>query len=385
MTEMDAKRKEIQDRIEKLKDGALKEITKKHGTGSIILGEGEIKPVDIVCSTGSIGLDNAIGIGGYPKGRIIELSGWESSGKSTLTLINIAEIQRNGGVCAYIDAEQAFDPIYAEKIGVDVDNLIISQPECIEEAIDILRSLIKSGLVSYIVYDSTNFTLSRKLIEGEVGDADMGRGALIFSTELPKIAVDCSKSGCTVVFISQIRSKIGVSFGSPEVVGKGNAMRFAASIRMKVSKSDSVKTDEEGQESIDITVSIFKNKVATPYKKATFTLLTGKDGQYGVDVFKEILQFAIQYELISKAGAWYKIMYKGNEERFQGEANIVAWLKSNPEAYEEIKSQVVVKLKEKNDGINKPVEGSFDAIQEQKEEKKRRKRGEEPIAVEVAE
>ena len=359
--------KELQERIEKLKNGAFKDIEKKHGKGTIILGEGDFPKVDIVCSTGSIGLDDAIGIGGFPKGRVIEVVGQESCGKSTLTLINIAEIQRNGKICAYIDGEQAFDPTYAQKLGVDVDNLIITQPDTMEEAFDIMHSFIKSKLINYIVYDSTNSLLCKRVFEGEVGDANMGRSALLMSQEIPKVVHECSDTNCSVIFLSQVRSKIGVMFGSPEVYGVGNALKFYASIRIKVKKSDLVKSDEEGQESINITANIFKNKVAPPYKSATFTLLTGKDGRYGIDTFKEIIQFAVQFELVKKGGAWYKFSYNNHDESIQGESNLVNWFIADADAFKWLKDQVVAKLKEKNEFVNVPVVGSFAAIKAKEE------------------
>ena len=359
--------KELQERIDKLKNGVFKDIEKKHGKGTIILGEGDFPKVDIVCSTGSIGLDDAIGIGGFPKGRVIEISGQESCGKSTLTLINIAEIQRNGKICAYIDGEQAFDPTYAKRLGVDVDNLIITQPTTMEDAFDILHNLIKSRLIDYIVYDSTNALVVKRIFEGEVGDANMGRSALVMSQELPKVVAGCADTGTTVIFISQIRSKIGVIFGSPEKIGVGNSMRFFASVRIKVKKSNLDKSEEDGQESIDITANIFKNKVAPPYKTATFTLLTGKDGRYGIDTFKEIIQFAVQFELIKKGGAWYKFSYNEHDESIQGESNLVKWFIADADAFKWLKDQVVIKLKEKNEFVNVPVAGSFADVKAKEE------------------
>lgn len=376
-TDVEDAKKSLQERIDKLKDGVFKDIEKKHGKGTIILGEGDFPKVDIVCSTGSIGLDDAIGIGGFPKGRVIEISGQESCGKSTLTLLNIAECQRNGKICAYIDGEQAFDPTYAQKLGVDVDNLIITQPTTMEEAFDILHNLTSSKLIDYIVYDSTNSLVVKRIFEGEVGDANMGRSALVMSQELPKVVAGCADTGTTVIFISQIRMKIGVVFGSPEKIGVGESMKFFASVRIKVKKSDLIKTDEEGQESINITANIFKNKVAPPYKSATFTLLTGKDGRYGIDTFKEIIQFGVQFGIITKGGAWYKFEYNGMDESIQGESKLVKWFMADDVAFKWLKDQVVAKLKEKNDLVNVPVVGSFDDIKAKEEiiksEKKVRK------------
>ena len=367
----------LEERIKRLKDGALKEIQKKHGQESIILGEGQFKNVEIVCSSGSLSLDNALGVGGFPKGRIIEIVGNESCGKSSVTLINIAECQRSGKVCAYLDVEQAFDPEYAKKLGVNVTNLILSQPSTMEDTFDIIHSLVKSKEVDYIVVDSTNAMLSKRIFEGEVGDANMGRSALLMSQELPKVNVECANTGCTIVFISQVRSKIGVMFGSPEVYGVGNAMKFFASIRIKVTKSDQVKDDTMGQEAIDINASVFKNKVAPPYKKAKFTLLTGKldsdsNEQYGIDTYKEIIDFAVDYGIIGKGGAWYKYTINGNEERWQGAPNVIKYFKDNENDFQELKSKVIEKInQEKNK--NKPVEGSFaDVKEEVKKERKPR-------------
>jgi len=355
--------------------------TERHNNLRFIVTESTITNIEFVGNKNTYDIKCAPPYNNYVANNFVV----HNCGKSTLTLITIAECQRNNKVCAYLDIEQAFDPTYAQKLGVDTDNLLISQPENMEDTFDILHSLINSKMVDYIIVDSTNAMLIKRISDGEVGESNMGRSGLIMSQELPKVVVGCSNTGCTVIFISQLRSKIGVTFGSNEVIGVGNAMRFQASIRIKVSKSEQVKSDDEGQESIDINALIFKNKVSAPYKKATFTLLTGKDGLYGIDIYKEILDYAVKFEIVKKAGAWFSY----GEEKWQGEKNVCNFLRQNDIVFKEIKEKVIQKIKEKNDKLAKPIEGSFADIkakqEEEKKQKKKSKSGEpemEEIAIE---
>ena len=211
---------------------------------------------------------------------MIEIGGQESSGKSTVTLINIAEVQRNNKLCAYLDVEQSFDPIYATKLGVDVNKLLVMQPETMEDTFEVLFELLKSGVISYIVVDSTNAMIPRKMLEGDTDTAMMGKSALLMSQQLPKVVSLASANKCTVIFLSQVRSKVGVVYGSPDKIGVGEAMKFYASIRIKTKKAEIEKDADgvEGQSSVDVILDVFKNKVGVPFKKAQFTLLTGKDG-----------------------------------------------------------------------------------------------------------
>jgi len=333
---------DVSEKLKVLKNTTIKDLEKKQGVDSYYLGEKKIPTVPLVCSSGSLRLDAALGIGGWPEGRIIEIGGQESSGKSTLTLINIAEVQRNGKLCAYIDVEQSFDPSWAEKIGVDTEKLLVTQPETMEEALEQLYSIIDSGVVSLIVVDSTNAMQPKSIFEGEeVGKATMGLGARILSQELPKVKSKASSNKCTVIFLSQIRATMDKYH--PEAVGIGLAMRYFASIRIKTSRtmSDVEKDDagEIGQSKMIMKMNVFKNKVAVPFKKAEFTLFTGEDGKYGIDTNTEILEFAVKYDIIVKAGAWFKF----GEERFQGFEKVKDYLAENPDVFETIRKQVVEK------------------------------------------
>ena len=363
----------IKDKIKILEDGALKNLEKKYGKEAFYLGNKKIPPVPLICSSGSIALDHALCIGGFPEGRVIEIGGQESSGKSTLTLLNIAEIQRNEKLCAYLDVEQSFDPTYAQRLGVDVENLLISQPETMEETFEILFELISSKVISYIVVDSTNAMIPEKMLKGDTDTALMGKSALLMSQQLPKVVSLASTNKCTVVFISQIRSKIGVVYGSPEKIGVGEAMKFYASQRLKVNKSDIQKDDYEGQDSVDITVTVFKNKVGVPYRKASFTLLTGKDGEYGIDKMKEIIEFAIKYDIVEKAGSWYSF---GEERLGQGLPNVKKFFQENPTIYTQVEQQIkdnLAKEREKLmsiESFDSKVSDIADAINDKRRKKK---------------
>lgn len=361
----------IKDKLKKLENGALKELQKQFGENSFYIGKKKIPDVPLICSSGSLALDEALGIGGWPAGRIIEIGGQESSGKSTLTLINIAECQRKDMLCAYIDAEQSFDPVWAQKMGVDVENLLVVQPDYCEEAFNMLRVILDSGQMGLVVVDSTNSMIPKRLFEGDPGDAGMGLAARLFSQELPIIRTKCTNTGTTVIFLSQIRSKIGVMYGSPDVIGVGNAMKFYASIRIKTSKAELEKTDEEGQEKIDVNMSIFKNKIAVPFKKASFTLMTGKDGQYGIDTKKEIINYAIKYDIVKKAGSWYSY---GDEKLGQGMNNVKKFFDDNPEIFSTVKSTILNKIQENRQKDTSITADSFaNKIQELTDEKPKRR------------
>jgi len=371
----------VKEKLKILQNTAIKDLEKKFGENSYFFGDKKIPKVPLVCSSGSLSLDTALCIGGFPEGRIIEIGGQESSGKSTLTLINIAEVQKSDKLCAYIDAEQSFDPVWAARMGVDVDKLLVTQPDTAEEAFEQLYAILDSGVVSYIVVDSTNSLIPKRLFEGEVGDASMGLAARILSQELPKVRTKCTNTKCTVVFLSQVRSKIG-GYGNPDVIGIGNAMKFYASIRIKTSKAELEKDDgDQGQSSVDVIMNIFKNKVGVPYKKASFTLLTGLDGKYGIDNIKEIIEYAVRYEIVKKAGAWFTF----ESDRFQGMANIRKYFEENPSQLNRIKSIVMEKLQKEREELqtiaaNTNFDNELDkAIEENSEGKTRKRRTKETV------
>jgi len=359
----------IEEKLKVLQNGALKEIEKKHGEGSYYLGKKVMPHVDVLCSTGSIDLDNALTIGGWPKNRLIEISGKESSGKTTMCLISIAEAQKQGHVCAFVDAEQAFDKMFAKKLGVNTDDLIILQPDTAEEGFDQIHSIIKSGVVSLIVVDSTNSLIPKRIFDGEVGDAAMGRAALLFSQEYPKVRTECTQSGCTAIFISQLRKSM--SPYESDKIGVGEAGKYYFSIRIKTRKAEVQKDDGEvGQTSVDVILDIFKNKVGVPFKKAQFTLLTGQDGLYGIDSIKEIIEYGIRFNFIKKAGAWFTI----GDEKFNGMPQVRNYFKEHEDAFISLKDKVISELSKYGQEIR---EGSFDSTMEQiiaENEKPSRKR-----------
>jgi recombination protein RecA len=364
---------EYQNKLKILQDTGLKSIAKKYGENSYFLGEKTIPKVPLICSSGSLSLDQALCIGGFPEGRVIEIGGQESSGKSTLTLINIAEIQRNGKLCAYIDVEQSFDVTYARRLGVDVHSLTILQPDTMEETFEMLFDLINSKVLSYIVVDSTNAMIPKKMLEGDTDTAMMGKSALLMSQQLPKIVSLASSNKCTVVFLSQIRSKVGVVYGSPEKIGVGEAMKFFCTQRIKTSKTEQQKDDgEEGQSSIDIVMTVIKNKVGVPFRKAQFTLLTGYEGKYGIDTTKEVIDFAIKYDIVKKAGSWYSY---GEERIGQGINNVRKYFEDNDQLFQTIKSTIIKKLEEEREKAMQ-IEDSFSSkMQEIAEESKPKRRG----------
>ena len=316
---------------------ALAQIEKQFGKNTIMhLGDDSATlDVDVV-STGSLGLDIALGIGGLPKGRIVEIYGPESSGKTTMTLQAIAQCQKAGGTCAFIDAEHALDPQYARKLGVDLDNLLVSQPDNGEQALEIADMLVRSGAVDMIVVDSVAALTPKAEIEGEMGDSHMGLQARLMSQALRKITGNAKRSNCMVIFINQIRMKIGVMFGSPETTTGGNALKFYASIRLDIRRIGQVK---EGDEIVgsETRVKVVKNKMAPPFREALFQILYGK----GVNQLGELVDLAVAQEFVQKAGAWYS--YQGNKIG-QGKNNVIRHLEENPQIAQELDKLIREKL-----------------------------------------
>ena len=325
----------ITDQAEKTKalQAALAQIEKQFGKGSIMrLGEGEAVQDIQTVSTGSLGLDVALGVGGLPRGRVIEIYGPESSGKTTLTLQVIAEMQKIGGTCAFVDAEHALDPQYAQKLGVNLNELLISQPDTGEQALEIVDSLVRSGAVDLIVVDSVAALTPRAEIEGEMGDSHVGLQARLMSQALRKLTGHIKKTNCMVIFINQIRMKIGVMFGSPETTTGGNALKFYASVRIDIRRIGGIKKGDEviGNET---KVKVVKNKVAPPFKDATFDILYGE----GISRLGEIIDMGVQAKIVDKAGAWYS--YKG-EKIGQGRDNTREFLRENADLAYEIENRI---------------------------------------------
>jgi recombination protein RecA len=327
----------------------MSQIEKSFGKGSIMrLGAGEvIKDIEVV-STGSLGLDIALGVGGLPRGRVIEIYGPESSGKTTLTLQVIAEMQKLGGTAAFIDAEHALDPQYAQKLGVKVEDLLISQPDNGEQALEIVDMLVRSGSVDIVVVDSVAALTPKAEIEGEMGDAQMGLHARLMSQALRKLTANINRSNTMVIFINQIRMKIGVMFGNPETTTGGNALKFYASVRLDIRRTGAIKKGDEviGNET---RVKIVKNKVAPPFKEANFDILYGE----GISREGEIVELGVLHKLVEKSGAWYA--YNG-EKIGQGKDNAREFLKSNPEIAREIENKVRAAL-----GVNALKSGGEEA------------------------
>lgn len=314
-------------------DLALKQIDKTFGKGTLVrLGDKEVEPIDSI-STGSVGLDIALGIGGVPKGRIIEIYGPESSGKTTLTLHIIAEAQRNGGICAFVDAEHALDVKYASNLGVDVENLYVSQPDFGEQALDIVETLARSGAIDLIIVDSVAALTPKSEIEGDMGDQHVGLQARLMSQALRKLTGIVHKMGTTIIFINQIRMKIGViGYGSPETTTGGNALKFYSSVRLDIRK---VATLKQNEQSIGnrVKAKVVKNKVAPPFKQAEFDIMFGE----GISKEGELIDYGVKLDVIDKSGAWFS--YK-DKKLGQGRENAKAFLKENPEIYEEILDQI---------------------------------------------
>lgn len=322
-------------------NAALSQIDRQFGKGTVMrLGDAPRVVMPSV-STGSLGLDIALGIGGLPFGRVVEIFGPESSGKTTLTLSVIAQAQKQGKVCAFVDAEHALDPSYAEKLGVNLDDLLVSQPDTGEQALEITDMLVRSGGVDVIIIDSVAALTPRAEIEGEMGDTHVGLQARLMSQALRKITGNIKNANCLVVFINQIRMKIGVMFGSPETTTGGNALKFYASVRLDIRRTGSVKSGDEvtGNET---RVKVVKNKVAPPFRQAEFQILYGK----GIYHAGEVVDLGVQCNLVDKAGAWYS--YKGSKIG-QGKANSAQYLEEHPEIMEEIETQVREQLLAKPD------------------------------------
>ena len=311
----------------------LDKLDKTYGKGSVMrLGDETVDKIESV-SSGSIGLDIALGIGGYPKGRVIEIYGPESSGKTTLTIHAIAECQKAGGIAAFIDAEHAFDRFYAEKLGVDLGELVISQPDNGEQALEIADNLIRSGAVDALVIDSVAALTPKSEIEGEMGDSKMGLHARLMSQALRKLTSSISKTNCTVFFINQLREKIGVMFGNPETTTGGNALKFYASVRIDIRKSTQLKDTEGGVLGNKTRVKIVKNKVAPPFKTAEFDIMYGE----GISKTGEILDLGVDLEIIEKSGSWFSY---GGSKLGQGRDSVKSILKDNPELSEELEQKI---------------------------------------------
>ena len=326
---------------EKMKalQAALLKIEKDFGKGSIMrMGDEQVVKVDVV-PTGSIGLDAALGVGGYPKGRIIEIYGPESSGKTTLAIHAIAEAQKNGGTAAFIDAEHAFDRFYAEKLGVDVNNLFISQPDNGEQALDIAEQLIRSSAIDIIVIDSVAALTPKKEIEGDMGDSVVGLQARLMSQALRKLTSTIAKTNTTCIFINQLREKIGVMFGNPETTTGGNALNFYSSVRIDVRKSTPIKDGEEILGSLT-KVKVVKNKVAPPFRRCEFEILFGE----GISKLGEIVDLGTEYGIIKKSGSWFSY---GESKLAQGRDGVKALLKDNPELCEELEAKIKQAIAEK--------------------------------------
>jgi len=316
----------------------LDKLDKTYGKGSVMkLGDQTVEKVESI-SSGSIGLDIALGVGGYPKGRVIEIYGPESSGKTTLTLHAIAECQKAGGIAAFIDAEHAFDRFYAEKLGVDLGELVISQPDNGEQALEIADNLIRSGAVDALVIDSVAALTPKSEIEGEMGDSKMGLHARLMSQALRKLTASISKTNCTVFFINQLREKIGVMFGNPETTTGGNALKFYASVRIDIRRSTQLKDTEGGVQGNKTRVKIVKNKVAPPFKLAEFDIMYGE----GISKIGEILDIGVEKDIIEKSGSWFSY---GGSKLGQGRDSVKSILKDNPELMEELEQKILEELK----------------------------------------
>lgn len=324
-SEKDAKLKALKLTLDKL--------DKTYGKGAVMkMGDSVIEDVEVIPS-GSLGLDIALGVGGYPRGRVIEIYGPESSGKTTLTLHAIAEAQKQGGIAAFIDAEHAFDRFYAEKLGVDIDNLIISQPDNGEQALEIADNLIRSGAIDIVIIDSVAALTPKSEIEGEMGDSKMGLHARLMSQALRKLTGSISKTHCTVIFINQLREKIGVMFGNPETTTGGNALKFYASVRLDIRRSTQIKDTDGNVQGNKTRVKVVKNKVAPPFRTTEFDIMYGE----GISKVGEIIDLGVEYEIIKKSGSWFSY---GDTKLGQGRDAVKSLLLDNPELFEELDGKI---------------------------------------------
>lgn len=341
MIKMAEKKTEAKNARQEALTTALAQIEKKYGKGSVMrMGENATMNVEAI-STGSIALDMALGVGGVPRGRIIEIYGPESSGKTTIALHVVAEAQKLGGDAAYIDVEHALDPVYARNLGVDIDSLLVSQPDAGEQALDIAESLIRSGAIDVIVIDSVAALVTRAEIEGDMGDSHVGVQARLMSQALRKMTSAISKSNCVVIFINQLREKVGVVYGNPEVTPGGKALKFYSSVRIDIRRAETLKSGTEMIGS-HTKAKVVKNKVASPFKTAEFDIMYGK----GISAEGEILDLAVQFDIVKKSGAWFYY----NEERIgQGRDNVKRTLEENPEFTAKLKALVIDAMKSKRE------------------------------------
>jgi len=336
----------------------ISKLDKVYGKGTVMkLGDSTVIPLEAI-STGSLGLDIALGVGGLPKGRVIEIYGPESSGKTTLAIHAIAEVHKKGGIAAFIDAEHAFDKTYAQNLGVDIDNLLISQPDNGEQALEIADHLIRSGALDILVIDSVAALVPKGEIEGEMGDSKMGLQARLMSQAMRKLTGSINKTGCCCVFINQLREKIGVMFGNPETTTGGNALKFYASVRLDIRRSTQIKDKENNVLGNRTRVKVVKNKVAPPFKQVEFDIMYGK----GISKIGEIVDIGVECDLIEKSGSWYS--YDGNKIG-QGRENVKQFLLDNPEVAELIEAKVKEQLLPKPE----PAESLEDKAKEKAEDK----------------
>jgi recombination protein RecA len=311
----------------------LDKLDKTYGKGAVMkMGDSVVQDVEVI-SSGSLGLDLALGVGGYPKGRVIEIYGPESSGKTTLTLHAMAEAQKAGGIAAFIDAEHAFDRFYAQKLGVDIDNLIISQPDNGEQALEIADNLIRSGAIDIVVIDSVAALTPKSEIEGEMGDSKMGLHARLMSQALRKLTGSISKTNCTVIFINQLREKIGVMFGNPETTTGGNALKFYASVRLDIRRSTQIKDTDGDVQGNKTRVKVVKNKVAPPFKTTEFDIMYGQ----GVSKVGEVIDLGVDFEIIKKSGSWFSY---GDTKLGQGRDAVKTLLLDNPDLMDELEGKI---------------------------------------------
>ena len=316
----------------------LDKLDKTYGKGAVMkMGDSVAQDVEVI-SSGSLGLDLALGVGGYPRGRVIEIYGPESSGKTTLTLHAMAEAQKAGGIAAFIDAEHAFDRFYAQKLGVDIDNLIISQPDNGEQALEIADNLIRSGAIDIVVIDSVAALTPKSEIEGEMGDSKMGLHARLMSQALRKLTGSISKTNCTVIFINQLREKIGVMFGNPETTTGGNALKFYASVRLDIRRSTQIKDTDGDVQGNKTRVKVVKNKVAPPFKTAEFDIMYGQ----GVSKVGEVIDLGVDFEIIKKSGSWFSY---GETKLGQGRDSVKTLLLDNPDLMDELEGKIKEALK----------------------------------------